>query len=516
MLINPKRRCRRPVHPSRDETTVYEHDPLIRQRITKLERLRALGIDPYPSRFHRTHTAAEAMALWEAHMATGSTAPPTITLAGRLIAMRSLGRLSFGVLRDGSDQMQVSFQRDILGEDRYGLLKELDLGDFIGIEGTLYTTRTGEVTVQTDHLTILAKALRPPPEKWHGLKDVEQRYRQRYLDLIANEEARKIFRARSRIVTAIRRFMEDRGFAEVETPVLLPVAAGAMATPFETVHHALDRTLFLRIATELHLKRLLVGGFDKVFEIGRIFRNEGIDASHNPEFTTMESYEAYADYHDVMAMVEDLISSISQQVLGTMVIKVGDAEIDLTPPWRRLSLVQACLEWSGIDLLDDQFRSAADLRSAMRERGMTPAEGTSWSQLADKLIGELVEPRLVQPTFLMDYPVEMTPLAKAVPGDPRLVERFEAFASGMEIANAFTELNDPLEQRIRLVAQEESRRQFAAEDFDRMDEYFLVAMEHGMPPTGGLGVGIDRIVMILTGQTSIREVVLFPQMRSLE
>ena len=300
--------------------------------------------------------------------------------------------------------------------------------------------------------------------------------------------------------------------------LLLPLAAGAMARPFETEHHALSRHLFLRIATELHLKRLVVGGFERVYEIGRIFRNEGIDASHNPEFTTMESYQAYADYQDVMEMVEQMVSSVAEQVTGSMVVPGGDGQdIDLTPPWTRLSLLDAVREWSeGIDLLEDRFRTADGLRAAMRERGLTPARGTSWPQLADKLVSDLVEPRLIQPTFLTDYPVEMTPLAKAVPGEPLLVERFEAFVRGTEIANSFTELNDPVEQRARLEAQEEARREFGADDFDRLDEDFLVAMEHGMPPTGGLGIGIDRLVMLLTAQTNIREVVLFPQLRSLE
>jgi lysyl-tRNA synthetase class 2 len=486
---------------------------LVQQRITKLERLRSRGIDPYPARFDRSHTAAavhEAMAGTEGE-------GTTVSVGGRVIAVRGMGKLTFVVLLDGTGEVQVSFQRDTLGTEQYQLLKEIDLGDFLGVAGSLYRTRTDEDTVQAGSFTVLSKALRPPPEKWHGVRDVEQRYRQRYLDLMGNAEVRDLFTKRSEAVAAVRGFMQERGFLEVETPMLLPLAAGAMAAPFETHHRALNRRLFLRIATELHLKRLVVGGFERVYEIGRIFRNEGIDASHNPEFTTMESYEAYADYRDVMEMVEQLVSSVAQRVTGAMIVAHGDQQIDLAPPWKRLSLIDAVREWSdGIDLLDDQFRSTDGLRSAMRERGLTPAEGTSWPQLADKLVSDLVEPRLEQPTFLVDYPIEMTPLAKAIPGEPRLVERFEAFARGMEIANSFTELNDPIEQRARLEAQENARRDFASDDFDRLDEDFLVAMEHGMPPTGGLGIGIDRLVMLLTGQSNIREVVLFPQLRSLE
>ena len=484
----------------------------VEARLAKLERLRERGIDPYPRRTERTHTAAEARALFEAE----PEAENAVAIAGRLMTIRGMGRLTFATLRDGSGEIQVSFARDRLDTDMYQALKDLDLGDFLSVQGTLYRTRTDEITVQADSYGVLAKALRPPPEKWHGLRNVEQRYRQRYLDLMANEEVREIFRVRSVVVSAVRRFMEERGFIEAETPVLVPVAAGAMAAPFVTRHNALDRQLFLRIATELNLKKLLVGGFDKVFEIGRIFRNEGIDASHNPEFTTMESYEAYASYTDVMEMVESLTHHLSVLVHGGSTVTYDGEEIDLTPPWRRLSLIDAVREWSEIDLLNDEMRTAEGLRGAMRERGLTPAEDSSWPQLVDKLIGDLVEPRLIQPTFLVDYPIEMTPLAKSTEHDPRLVERFEGFIGGMEVANSFTELNDPIEQAARLRAQEENREQFSDEDFDRLDEDFITAVEHGMPPAGGLGLGIDRLVMILTGQTTIREVVLFPQLRTLE
>ena len=481
-------------------------------RLAKLERLREQGIEPYPRRTERTHTSSEARELFEADESAGQ----SVAVVGRLMTIRGMGRLTFATLRDGSGDIQVSFARDQLDTDDYQALRDLDLGDFLGVSGTLYRTRTGEVTVQAASYSVLAKALRPPPEKWHGLRNVEQRYRQRYLDLMANDEVRQIFIVRSAVVSAIRQFMEDRGFIEAETPVLVPVAAGAMAAPFVTRHNALDRQLFLRIATELNLKKLLVGGFEKVFEIGRIFRNEGIDAAHNPEFTTMESYEAYASYTDVMEMVESLVHHLAVLTHGTSTVTYDGQEIDLTPPWQRLSLIDAIWQWSEIDLLSEEMRTADGLRAAMRERGLTPAEDSSWPQLVDKLIGDLVEPRLIQPTFLLDYPIEMTPLAKATEGDARLVERFEGFIGGMEVANSFTELNDPIEQAARLRTQEENREQFRDEDFDRLDEDFVTAVEHGMPPAGGLGLGIDRLVMILTGQTTIREVVLFPQLRTVE
>ena len=481
-------------------------------RLAKLERLRERGIDPYPLRTERTHTSVETRALFEAD----ETAESRVAVVGRLMTIRGMGRLTFATLRDGSGELQVSFQRDSFESDAYQALKDLDLGDFLGVRGTLYRTRTGEVTVQAESYSVLAKTLRPPPEKWHGLRNVEQRYRQRYLDLLANDDVREIFRVRSAVVSAIRRFMEDRGFIEAETPVLVPVAAGAMAAPFVTRHNALDRQLFLRIATELNLKKLLVGGFERVFEIGRIFRNEGIDAAHNPEFTTMESYEAYASYTDVMEMVESLVHQLALLTHGKPTVTYDGQEIDLTPPWTRLSLIDAIKEWSAIDLLDDGMRTADGLRAAMRGKGLTPADDSSWPQLADKLIGDLVEPRLIQPTFLLDYPIEMTPLAKTTGRDERLVERFEGFIGGMEVANSFTELNDPIEQAARLHAQEQNRELFKHEDFDRLDEDFVTAVEHGMPPAGGLGLGIDRLVMILTGQTTIREVVLFPQLRTHE
>ena len=437
-----------------------------------------------------------------------------ISVAGRILALRDMGRNTFTDIRDGTDRLQVHFREDLLGEG-YATLKDLDIGDFLGVKGPVFRTRTGEVTVEAHQFTLLSKSLRPLPEKWHGLRDVEQRYRQRYLDLIANEEVMPVFIKRSRIIESLRSFMKGRGYLEVDTPVLVPVAAGALARPFLTRHHALDRELYMRIATELYLKRLIVGGFDKVYELGRVFRNEGVDQDHNPEFTLLESYEAYADYNDMMALVEDLVPTIAAEVLETTQVQYKDHTIDLSPPWRRVSFCEAVHQHSGIDL--EPFlqgrKGLGELEAQAREKGFALEEGPA-HRVYDKLLALAVEPHLVQPTFIVDYPMVMSPLAKQKPDDPALVERFEAFAATLEIANAFTELNDPQEQRHRFQLQEEVRQQFADEEADRTDEDFLLALEYGMPPTGGLGIGIDRLVMLLTGQASIRDVMLFPQLRS--
>jgi len=429
------------------------------------------------------------------------------------MSLRVMGKAAFLDLRDGSGRIQAHLRRDIL-DDQYQLLKELDLGDFLGVTGPLFRTRTGEITVEAQELTILAKSLRPPPEKWHGLRDVEQRYRQRYVDLISNPEVKDAFVKRSRIISSIRAFLDGRGFMEVDTPVLVPVAAGALARPFITHHNTLNQDLYLRIATELYLKRLIVGGFDKVYELGRVFRNEGIDQDHNPEFTLLESYEAYSDYTDVMKMVEEMVSTVAMEVLGTNKVEFRKDTIDLAPPWQRLPLAEELHRRSGIQV--EEYADASTLADKMRELGVPVRVQESRGRLMDKLISTFVEPHLIQPTFLVDYPEEMSPLAKPKPGAPGYVERFEGFAAGMEIANSFTELNDPDLQRQRLMAQEETRLLYKEEEVDRLDEDFLTALEYGMPPTGGLGMGIDRLVMLLTGQTSIRDAVLFPQLRSLK
>ena len=482
-------------------------------RQNKLARLRERGIDPYPPRYRRTHDNAAAIALFEAVEAEARPAEDAqdLSLAGRVVALRNMGRSAFLDLQDDSGAIQALFRRNNLGED-FELLKDLDLGDHLGVQGNLIRTRTGEVTIDASGVAVIAKGMRPLPEKYHGLRDTETRYRQRYLDLIANREIMDVFRLRSRVISGIRRFLDERGFLEVDTPVLVPVAAGAHARPFITHHNALDEQLYLRIATELYLKRLIVGGFDKVYEIGRVFRNEGIDQDHNPEFTLLESYEAYADYNDVMAMVEQMVSRLAVEATGSMQVPMGEQVIDFTPPWRKVSLREELQRRSGIDLNDCDDAELQRRAAALHvDTGIRESRG----RIIDKLLSALVEPHLVQPTFVLDYPEEMSPLAKGKPDAPGYVERFEAFACGMEIANSYTELNDPQVQRERFEGQEEIRRLYQDEEVDRLDEDFLTAMEYGMPPTGGLGIGIDRLVMLLSGQRSIRDVVLFPQMRSL-
>jgi lysyl-tRNA synthetase class 2 len=489
-------------------------EELFEQRKAKLERLRARGADPYPARYQRTHTAQQAADLLARQEKGGGAPGQEVSVAGRVTAMRVMGKRAFIDLRDGSGKIQADLRQDILGDDGYDSFVDLvDLGDFVGVTGTLFRTRTGEPTVEVGHYTILTKALRAPPEKWHGLHDVEIRYRQRYLDLIANAQVRDVFQLRSRVIAAVRRFLDERGFLEVETPVLQPTAGGAAAKPFVTYHNALDRSLFLRIAIELHLKRLIVGGFERVYEIGRVFRNEGTSTKHNPEYTMLEVYQAYADYNDIMRLVEEMVAHTAEQVLGHMQLSHGDHEIDLTPPWRRLTLREAILEHSEIDF--EAHPDAESLRRTMAGLGVEAPATAGRGKLIDELLSTFVEPKLIQPTFLLDYPVELSPLAKRKPDDPNLVERFEAFLAGREIANAFSELNDPIDQRQRFV--EQARLRAAGdEEAEVVDEDFLVALEHGMPPTGGLGVGIDRLVMAFAGQQSIRDVILFPQLRSRE
>ena len=487
---------------------------ITQQRQQKLERLRARGTNPYPNRYHRSHTTQEAVALLKQNE-EGSTRKKKVSVAGRIMAIRRMGKSIFADIRDGSGKIQLLFQDiDQFDEKLRELIKDLDIGDILGVEGNLFRTKSGEPTIGVNNFTLLAKSLQPLPEKWHGLSDVDTRYRQRYLDLISNPEAKETFRIRSQVINAIRQFLDQRGFIEVETPVLQPSAGGALARPFTTHHQALDQDLYLRIAPELHLKRLLVGGLDRVYELGRIFRNEGISTRHNPEFTMLESYEAYADYNHVMKMLEEMVSQVSQKVLGTTRVQFGKDTIDLKPPGPRLSLRQAVKKYSGIDFV--KYPTADGLRDRMRPRikalGLEVDPEKNWARLVDELLDTFVEPNLLQPTFLCDYPVSMSPLAKTKPGEDRVVERFEAFAGGMEIANAFSELNDPQEQRERFQQQQKERRT-ESELTETIDEDYLLALEYGMPPAGGLGVGIDRLVMLLTNQPSIREVILFPQLR---
>ncbi len=485
-------------------------DRITQQRRQKLDRIRARGINPYPYGYHRSHTTRQAIALIEQQEATSQTEAPAASIAGRIMANRPMGKVSFLDIHDSSGKIQLYFHSKLLDEASFKLLKDIDIGDIIGASGKLFRTKTGEPTLEVENFILLAKALQPLPEKWHGLGDIDKRFRQRFLDLIANTEVREIFKVRSQVITAIRQFLNQRGFVEVETPVLQPSVGGALARPFITHHHTLDQDFYLRIALELHLKRLIIGGLDKVYELGRTFRNEGISTKHNPEFTMLESYEAYADYNDVMKMLEEMVSKISQQVLGRGKIKFGNNIISFKPPWERLSLCQAIIKYSGIDL--DKLPDADSLRTEMLKLKMEVDPQKDRGRLIDELISTFVEPNLIQPTFLLDYPVEMSPLAKTKPDDERLVERFEAFVGGMEIANAFTELNDPIEQRKRFIRQQKERKA-EGELEEIIDQDFLLALEYGMPPTGGLGVGIDRLVMLLTGQQSIREVILFPQLK---
>ena len=485
-------------------------------RIQKVESLRQRGIDPYPPRVERSHTSAEAKKLFlTTEVSSGNESElrtDAVSVVGRVMARRGMGKMAFLDLKDGSGTLQIHARADLLG-DRYDLLADIDIGDFASVKGPMFRTRRGEVSLEAHELLIISKAILPLPDKWHGLQDVESRFRQRYLDLLTNDAAAATAMARSKTVSAVRRFMEARGYVEVETPVLVPIAAGGFAQPFETHHNAQNRTLYLRIATELYLKQLIVGGMERVFEIGKIFRNEGIDADHNPEFTTMESYEAYADYADVMSLVEELVAKVAVEVAGSARVPNpgGGAEIDLSPPWRRLDLRQSLIDHAGIDFLKCPDR--ATLSAAMSNADISADPNSTWSQMLDKAISAAVEPTLSQPTFLLDYPLAMSPLAKKKPGFDNVVERFEAFVAGRELANAFTELNDPIDQRERFEEQERLRTEGGDLEADRLDESFLRAVEHGMPPTGGLGIGIDRLVMLLTGQNTIREVTLFPQLR---
>jgi lysyl-tRNA synthetase class 2 len=495
-------------------------DNITQQRIEKLARLRAGGVEPYPRRYQRTHNAQQVVELLvelESKNADGKAASPLggkdeVSVAGRIMAMRRMGKSAFADLRDGSGKIQLLFQNiPSYDEKQRELFKDLDIGDIVGIKGNVLRTKSGEPTVWVGNFSMLAKSLQPLPEKWHGLSDVDMRYRQRYLDLIANTEVKETFLVRQRVIAAVRRYLDERGFLEVETPVLQPSAGGALARPFITHHHALDHDFYLRIALELHLKRLIVGGFDKVYELGRIFRNEGVSTKHNPEFTMLESYEAYADYNDVMQMFEEMVYQVSKQVLGSSRVEFGGNILDFEPPWPRLGLRQAVIQYSGIDF--EQYPDADSLRARMEEAGIAVDPQKDRGRLIDELISTYVEPNIIQPTFIVDYPIEMSPLAKTKPEDSCYVERFEVFAGGgIELANAFTELNDPAEQKLRFEEQMKERR---GEDDEQwtIDRDYLLALEYGMPPTGGLGVGIDRLVMLLANKQSIREVILFPQLK---
>jgi lysyl-tRNA synthetase class 2 len=488
-----------------------DYNDLQTQRLAKLERLRDAGLEPFPTRSTRTHTVASALHDFDALAA----AETPVTLAGRIVgARRVMGKLAFAHISDGSGQIQLWLSRGDLGDDLFNRFRDdLDTFDIVEASGTLRATKKGEPSLFVQSFTVLAKAINPPPEKWEGLKDVEERHRQRYLDLIVNEERRDIFRTRARAVASMRRFLDDRGFVEVETPMLQPIYGGAAARPFATYHNQLKQDLYMRIASELYLKRLIVGGFDGVYEIGKNFRNEGVDRSHNPEFTAMECYQAYADYTDMMRLTEQMVRAIVQEVTGGTLLRYQGQQIDVGPDWARCSLVGAIAEQTGIDI--GQASTHAALQEAITAAGLQVERKATWGKQVDELFSTFVEPTLIQPTFMVDYPVELSPLAKRKPDMPGYTERFEGFIAGMEIANAFTELNDPIDQEQRFV--EQGRAAVAGDDeAHQMDTDFLNALRYGMPPTGGLGVGVDRLVMLLTDQSTIREVILFPHLRTRE
>ena len=485
------------------------------ERRHKLDRLLEAGASPYRNRFPGPDQIAPLLERYAA-FAPGDKSNESYRVAGRVMIKREMGKATFLVLKDASGRIQLYGNVNNLGQEGYDAFRHLDIGDLIGVEGPVFRTRRGELSIEAHSFILLAKALLPLPEKWHGLTDVEIRYRQRYLDLIVNDDVHRAFYVRSRVLASLRRFMDVRGFIEVETPIMQTIPGGATARSFETHHNALDIDLYMRIALELHLKRLLVGGFDKVYEVGRIFRNEGISTKHNPEFTMMESQQAYGDYNDVMEMIEELVAHIAQEVLGTLRVPWKGEELDLTPPWPRHTLREVIGEYSGIDFMEYPERDALmeAVRRTFQERGLpiTFDDSVSWGKLVDELQSNFVEPQLIQPAFIIDYPLELSPLARPKENDPALVERFEGFIGGMEVANCFSELTDPLDQRARFEEQA-AQREAGDEEAGYVDEDFLSALEYGMPPSGGSGLGIDRLCMILTDSPSIRDVILFPLLR---
>jgi len=484
-----------------------ELSELLKVRREKLEEFRSRGMDPFPYNYDKTHSAAEILNEFK-ELKEGEESKAEVSIAGRVMTKRGHGKASFATLQDETGRIQVYGKVDVLGEEKYELYQKLDLGDFLGVKGKVFKTKTGEVTVRIHNFSLLCKSLHPLPEKWHGLQDKEVRYRERYLDLIVNPEVKAVFLKRFKIISFIRKFLEERGFLEVETPVLHILQGGAAAKPFETFHDALDMPLFMRIAPELYLKRLIVGGFEKVFEMGRVFRNEGMSFKHNPEYTILEVYQAYADYYDVMKLTEELVIAAAKAVLGTAEIEYKGEKINLAPPWKKISLIDALKE-EGIDLTG---RNEKEIRGVARNKGIEGADEIGIGKIINVLYDKFVEPNLRQPTFIIDHPIETSPLAKKHREKKGQVERFELIIAGMELANAFSELNDPIDQRERFKKQAELKAA-GDQEAESMDEDFLRALEFGMPPTGGLGIGIDRLVMILTNQPSIRDVLFFPHMK---
>lgn len=480
------------------------------ERMRKLSELETAGVEPYPARFEVRHLAADLHRAY-AGLPGDDDAAPAVAVAGRLMSLRQHGKVTFAHLQDGSGKIQIYLSHDALGAAHYDLCKRLlDVGDYLGVEGRLFRTRTGELTIRAVTVQLLSKSLRPLPEKWHGLTDVETRFRQRYLDLIVNRQVADAFRKRSRLIAEMRRFLESRGFLEVETPMMQPMAGGAMARPFVTHHNALDIKLYLRIAPELYLKRLVVGGFDRVFEINRNFRNEGISTQHNPEFTMLEFYQAYADYQDLMALTEEMLAYLAKEITGDPQVTYQGQQISFAPPWPRLTLEESLVTLAGLDA--EVLGTEAGIRETAGRCGITVLPGWGKGKIMAELFDALVEPKLIQPTFIIDFPTELSPLAKAKQGEPAIVQRFELFVGGMELANAYSELNDPREQRARFLDQLRQRDQGDLEAHG-LDEDFLRALEYGMPPTAGEGIGIDRLAMLLTDSPSIRDVILFPLLK---
>lgn len=491
-----------------------ELSELLQIRRNKLDELRKLGIDPFGGKYEREHHAGDILKQYdELSKEELEEKQVEVNLAGRIMAKRGMGKASFAHIQDLSGRIQIYVRQDSIAEAQYEAFSILDLGDIIGVKGVLFKTKTGETTIKVKELEVLSKSLYPLPEKFHGLKDVELRYRQRYVDLIINPDVQKTFIARSRIIQSMRRYLDSQGYLEVETPTLHSIAGGAAARPFITHHNALDMELYMRIAIELHLKRLIVGGLEKVYEIGRVYRNEGISTRHNPEFTMIELYEAYADYKDIMALTENMIAHIAQEVLGTQVISYQGHEVDLTPQWRRVSMVDAVKEVVGVDFGVEMSNEEA--HRLAKEHKVPVEPHMTFGHILNAFFEQFVEETLIQPTFVTGHPVEISPLAKKNDVDPRFTDRFELFIVAREHANAFSELNDPIDQRQRFEAQMKEKEQ-GNDEAHEMDEDFLRALEYGMPPTGGLGIGIDRLIMLLTNSPSIRDVLLFPHMRNKE
>lgn len=478
-------------------------------RLQKMDALRERGIDPFGHRYESTHHINEIIENQEALLASEE----EVKIAGRIMAKRGQGKAGFANIVDLSGNIQIYSRQDLIGEDMHWLFKKADIGDIVGIKGKVFITERGELSIQVHEFDPLCKSMRPLPEKFHGLTDVETRYRQRYVDLIMNADVKKTFILRTKIIQAIRHYLDERQFLEVETPVLHTIAGGATARPFITHHNALDIDLYMRIALELHLKRLIVGGMERVYEIGRVFRNEGIDTRHNPEFTLLEIYQAFGDYEDMMDLTENLFRTVATNVLGSAIIKNGDVDVDLETPWRRVSMSDAVKEATGIDYMSDMSDEA--FRQAARERGLDIPDDMPRGKVLGELFDEAVEHTLIQPTFITDYPVEISPLARRKVSNPDLTDRFELFIVGREHANAFSELNDPIDQRQRFEEQVEEKAK-GDNEAHPMDEDFIQALEYGLPPTGGLGIGIDRMVMLLTGAESIRDVLLFPTMKPID